>query len=937
MNIPHFNPHDMADDMLRQVATGRETVLQDILATARQNLSTTTKQHLLAVAPRGYGKSFLARLVALNLQDLQQQGLAIAVALLPEEQPNITAPHLLLDEICRVFEGKPADSVIPTWFDEDDDALAWDASISKLDAALDARFGQGQGMLVAIVENFGELLNTIFRYEEAQSRLRKLLSSHPRLMWLVTSATAAPDKSYEARLFQAFRQLDVEPWTEQQCIDYFNRQLQSLGQDKLTAQGEARARTLALFIGGTPRLAALLAEILANKDAGKAATVLDTLVDRLTPYYKHRIESLAFRPRKLLDALLRLGEPCSQSELAQRVGAGQASIAQPFQELQRERLVIGQRATGGRETLYRVADRVLAHYYRKRFLLHGQALSPLEAIAEFLEAFFTLEEKRSEAERMRQQGRTADAEVLERLVTNEMRSGGSWRSRVFATAYRLRVYAEIIAPAALQRFGLVLELYATYRFIEALREFQRLEQEPIPDNEWLIGLLLVGSIRVQLFNERQQGFAQFNEAVKLAEQNGSADWQFIAYNLLEMCLWEIDQSNAIAINKKAAAIHNQLGDGFLQLEASYTAGVIKTIENSHTEALMELKQAAKKARLLNNAFIECRTLRCAAWNLGKLGKHEEAITAAHAATALAKAIGDDREQANSNRDLAFGLGEFGHHEEAIIAARIAIALAEAIENDRVRAESNRHLAFSLRQLEKYEESLEASETALSLAKQIKSEFEQAWALREVFFSAYPLQRYNRSLEAYLELLTVNGQAVLSEKHPEVQYWLDYAAYAAFSIQAWPKLQETIISHAQQFSDFPIETSRSISRYLVETANTSLADAFAATATFIDILSTVFDGTDERVNSDLQTEFAKLFTGVIINLAQDLNDARLLRDIARRIAERIPKNTEIFQQLLEGAARYVESNGDPKALERLDPDIATAILRTRAKSVVDIGA
>ncbi len=892
MNIPHFNPHDMADDMLRQVATGRETVLQDILATARQNLSTTTKQHLLAVAPRGYGKSFLARLVALNLQDLQQQGLAIAIALLPEEQPNITAPHLLLDEICRVFEGKPADSVIPTWFDEDDDALAWDASINKLDAALDARFGQGQGLLVAIVENFGELLNTIFRDEEAQSRLRKLLSSHPRLMWLVTSATAAPDKSYEARLFQAFRQLDVEPWTEQQCIDYFNRQLQSLGQDKLTAQGEARARTLALFIGGTPRLAALLAEILANKDAGKAATVLDTLVDRLTPYYKHRIESLAFRPRKLLDALLRLGEPCSQSELAQRVGAGQASIAQPFQELQRERLVIGQRAAGGRETLYRVADRVLAHYYRKRFLLHGQALSPLEAIAEFLEAFFTLEEKRSEAERMRQEGRTADAVVLERLVANEMESGGSWRSLVFQTHYRLRTYAEIIAPAALQRFGSVLELYATYSFIDALREFQRLEQETIPDDEWLIGLLLVGSIRLQLPNERQRGFAQFDEAVKIAEQNRSANWQFIAYSLQGLFLWQIDKNRVFAIKKKIPVLQNQLSDDFLQLETIYYTAFFKSLD-SPNEGLIELNQTAEKARLVSNTFIESRALRQAAWSLGRLGRHEEAITAASTAIALAKSIGDDSE----------------------------------------RAISNRHLAFSLRELRKYKESLEASETALSLAKKIKSEYEQAWALLEVFLSAYSLRNYNRSQEAYLGLLPVIGEA----QTPAAKYWLNEAAYAAFSIQAWPKLQDAIISHTQQFKDAPSGTGRSISQYLVETANTSLADAFAATATFIDTLSTVFDGTDQRVNSALQTEFAKLFTEVIINLAQDLNDAGLLRDIAQRIGVPIPKNTEILQQLLEGAARYVESNGDPKALERLDPDIATAILRTRAKSVVDIGA
>ena len=658
MSLQHFNPHDMAEDMVRQVATGREEVLQDILTTVQHNLQQKPNQHLLAVAPRGYGKSFLARLVALHLKELHDnQGLKIAVALLPEEQPNVTEPYLLLEEICRVLEGKPADSVIPTWYDENSDSLVWEQSLKKIDGALDSKFGAGQGLLVAIVENFDQLLLTVFRDEEAQSRLRKLLSEHPRLMWLATSTSAALDKSYDARLFHAFRQLDLEPWTEQQCIDYFNRQLQALGQEPLAAEGLARARTLAVFIGGTPRLATLLAEVLANKDAGKAAVVLDTLVDRLTPYYKHRIESLAARPRKLLDALLRVGEPCSQSTLAQRVGAGQAAVAQPFQELQRERMVIGQRASGGREMLYRVSDRVLAHYYRKRFLNHGQALSPLEAIAEFLEAFFSLDEKRNEAGRLRTLGREHDAAVLERLVAREVESVGSWRARVFDINYRLREYAKIIAPTALDRFGEVFAAFTDCRFTEALRLFGQIEQQEIPDNEWLIALLLKASLLVQLTERRNEGFTFLEAAADFAEKNSSAEWQFAAYSIRGNWLWQLGERNlSIAIIKKTIFLQNDLQGQFMKLEASFVQGWVEANENHYEQAISLLNETALQAKAVGCTFIACRAKKVQCYSLGQLRQHEKAVKAAEEAIRWAAEIGDEREQALGIRHCIVELG-----------------------------------------------------------------------------------------------------------------------------------------------------------------------------------------------------------------------------------------------------------------------------------------
>ena len=88
------------------------------------------------------------------------------------------------------------------------------------------------------------------------------------------------------------------------------------------------------------------------------------------------------------------------------------------------------------------------------------------------------------------------------------------------------------------------------------------------------------------------------------------------------------------------------------------------------------------------------------------------------------------------------------------------------------------------------------------------------------------------------------------------------------------------------------------------------------------------GEDNRVGEQLHTNFTNLFNNIFNSLAHQLEQPALLRDIAQRIAEQIPENTQTLRQLLIGSALYLENNRNPQALERLDPDIATAIIRSR---------
>ena len=70
----------------------------------------------------------------------------------------------------------------------------------------------------------------------------------------------------------------------------------------------------------------------------------------------------------------------------------------------------------------------------------------------------------------------------------------------------------------------------------------------------------------------------------------------------------------------------------------------------------------------------------------------------------------------------------------------------------------------------------------------------------------------------------------------------------------------------------------------------------------------------------------LLKAVLGALIPRLTDPGLLRDIADLLAARMPEATATEQALLRAAALRRERPDDPAALQRVDPDIATAVDR-----------
>jgi DNA-binding transcriptional ArsR family regulator len=418
-----FAPFRMSDALVLEVATGRDAQVDAIMRIIDENLAArdAAPQHLTIAAPRGTGKTFLLRLIGLRVKARCDAGEKIAFLHLPEEMPGILDPTALMREILVRFRGgKPEENNLK-WRA---DAAAWDPSVAAIDAALAKRFGVGEGLLVLCLENIQDLVAAAFPKDLDQKRLRAWLDrSDSRIMLIAASSNGAYDDDYEKPLFRIAHTIDLGGWTADETAGYLDRVMRLRHGIGLSDTQQAKTRALAAVTGGSPRMAAALAEIITGDDVLTSAQVLDMLIDNLTPLYLDRLKDMGADARRCVDKLLREGENISQSELARRLGETQPVIAQTFRALRKKGIVLGERPEGAKEILYRIADRVFAHFYRVRALGHGRTVCVLEVIVEQLTLAFTDAQRVSEADRQLQPGLTPEVRLLLGRLSDFARNG----------------------------------------------------------------------------------------------------------------------------------------------------------------------------------------------------------------------------------------------------------------------------------------------------------------------------------------------------------------------------------------------------------------------------------------------------------------------------------------------------------------------------------
>ena len=361
--IRKFNPGTFqSDEEVIEQFVVRNRELGTVLETLRGNIESPSCQHVLAVAPRGRGKTMLlARTAAEIRTNKALSNRLFPVRFMEESQEIFNMTDFWLETLFHLArEVSPSDSELARqlrlthamltgrWREG---MLGEAARAAVLEAAdrLDRK-------LVLMVENLQSLTHDVDR--DFGWMLREVLQSEPQIM-LLGSATShfrgLDDASHP--FFELFRIVALEPLQTEQC----RRLWQVVSGDTVSGR---EIRPLEILTGGSPRLLVIVAGFGRHRSLRQLMEELVTLIDDHTEYFRGHLIALAKTERRVYLAVLDLWRPSSAGEIATRARMDIRTVSALLGRLVNRGVVT--REGRGKKRRYAAAERLYSIYFKLR-------------------------------------------------------------------------------------------------------------------------------------------------------------------------------------------------------------------------------------------------------------------------------------------------------------------------------------------------------------------------------------------------------------------------------------------------------------------------------------------------------------------------------------------------------------------------------------------
>jgi Flp pilus assembly protein TadD len=395
-----FNPLEMSEELILAVATGREKLLDQMLHEMKVCLKKGSNQHFILYGPRGIGKSFFSRLLKIYHDRFGDFNESLYIQL-PEEQENINFTADLLDVISTLLEGGQLIDAVPKWSISD---AQWQNAVKRLRKAIDEKTKSGIKHIFVTQENLQIFIPKLDKIES--SRMRVFLSDFDEITLIGSSLRPDLDNDYSKRLFQVFKKFDMEPWSADEFLGYYEKVAAKSHNETIKRQNikisKNKVRAISQFTGGSPRLAVILGRLILDKNILETVQLLDGLIDELTSYYQDITNDIPTKSKILFDMLIRKGENMTQSALASAFypQLEQNAIARSFSWLLDNYYVVFNKQNKGNTKYFYVRDRLYVLYYQKRQVYADIPFSFVGVFVDFLIQFFTIKERKEELQNL---------------------------------------------------------------------------------------------------------------------------------------------------------------------------------------------------------------------------------------------------------------------------------------------------------------------------------------------------------------------------------------------------------------------------------------------------------------------------------------------------------------------------------------------------------
>jgi len=391
-----YNPSTQDPDTLLDEFIDRKNLLARILDIVQHNTPEKPPQHVILVGPRGMGKTTLLCALKYRVErdkKLNKQWLPIQFQ---EEQYGIGDLADFWLEALRYLEAelKPETSVVDQLLNENSNQLAEQAQ-----AQFYLLLAQSGKRVLLLVDNINDIFTAIDD-GNALNKLRALWMTDSRMM--VVGATPSDFEEVTAvdqTFHDFFRIFSLDRLTQDELENFLRHFAEIQGDDQVIHAIEHEPQRIAamrILTGGNPRLVKLGYRVLREGIDSDVRRDLERLLDECTPFFKHRIESLAKEARRTFDAIARRWDPVTVDEIRLELRKQSNYISAQIKRLITEGFV--EEVSGEKKKRYQVSERFYNVYYLMRHSREGRRR--LYWLVSFMQVFYTRVDYKNWARRL---------------------------------------------------------------------------------------------------------------------------------------------------------------------------------------------------------------------------------------------------------------------------------------------------------------------------------------------------------------------------------------------------------------------------------------------------------------------------------------------------------------------------------------------------------
>lgn len=361
-----YNPQNQPKEDLIKNFVVRQKEFEMLFADLRKGKMKTPEQHYMIQGQRGMGKTTLLMRVYYEVLGHAKLSKWLIPVLFSEEQYAIRKLYKLWEHLAKYLEDH--DDAFLGLFEEMEAHIEEDDYEEIcLDILLKSVRKHKKKMLL-LLDNFGDLLEKLSLKE--RQRLREVLITTPELR-IVGGSSRVLEHTFDHQepFFEFFKIVQLEGLTALE-VKALMRNLGSKEQkekiEQILKEAPARIESLRRLSGGVPRTMVLLFEIFVDEETGGSFKDLESLLDRVTPLYKHRMDELKPNQQEIVEVIALNWDGMPVKDIARSTRMESNVVSAQLTQLEKNRIVT-KIATSTKNNLYMLSERFFNIWYIMRY------------------------------------------------------------------------------------------------------------------------------------------------------------------------------------------------------------------------------------------------------------------------------------------------------------------------------------------------------------------------------------------------------------------------------------------------------------------------------------------------------------------------------------------------------------------------------------------